>query len=42
MMVETHLGANTEVHQTHLTEVTGVILGLEGDTPQSDLYITPI
>ena len=25
MMIETHLGPNTEVHQTHLKEVTGVI-----------------
>ena len=25
MMVETHLGPNTEVHQTHLKEVIGVI-----------------
>ena len=42
MMVETHLGPNTDVHQTHLKEVTGVIKGFEGNTPQSDLYITPI
>ena len=33
MMVETHLGPNTEVHQTYLKEVTGVISGLEGNTP---------
>ena len=40
-MVKTHLDPNTEVHQTHLNEVAGLIEGLEGNNPQSDLYITP-
>ena len=38
MMVETHLGPNTEVHQTHLNRLQG----LEGNTPPNDPYFTPI
>ena len=42
MMVETHLGPNTEVHQTHLKEVTGVIYGSEGNTPPPQVtFISP-
>ena len=37
MTVETHLGT-----QNTSQEVTGVIWGSGGNTPQDDLYVTPI